>query len=110
MQRLNYIIRTILFGCMLIFADQVHGQQGTVGEVSKQFDQYRKNALQEKMYVHSDKSTYLAGEILWFKIYNVEASTHKPLDVSKIAYAELVDKNNKTLMQAKIALKKGKGN
>src|ERR1700704_3064757 len=104
MQRIHYIIPGVLFACLLIMGKQGWAQQAGVGEISNQFDQYRKKALQEKMYVHSDKNTYLAGEILWFKIYNVEASTHKSLDVSKIAYAELVDKNNKPLMQAKISL------
>lgn len=110
MQRIEYIIHRALFAMLLLPAMPVLAQQGNASELTNQFDQYRKKSLQEKMYVHTDKSTYLAGEILWFKVYNVEASAHKPVDVSKVAYAELLDQNNKPLMQAKLSLKRGKGN
>ncbi len=75
-----------------------------------QFDIYRKQVLQEKLFVHTDKSVYFAGEILWFKIYNVDAFFHMPLDISSVAYVEILDKNNKSLLQAKLALNKGDGN
>lgn len=75
--------------------------------ILRQFDSYRKSALQEKMFVHTDKEYYLAGEICWFKIYLVDAAFHKPLDISKVAYAELLDNTNKPVVQAKIALEKG---
>ncbi len=78
--------------------------------ILRQFDSYRKSALQEKMFVHTDKEYYLAGEICWFKIYLVDAAFHKPLDISKVAYAELLDDTNKPVVQAKIALEKGDGN
>jgi hypothetical protein len=66
--------------------------------------------LQEKLYVHTDKNFYLAGEIVWFKVYYVDGDFHRPLDLSKIAYVEILDKTNKPLMQAKIHLEKGSGN
>jgi hypothetical protein len=75
-----------------------------------QFDAYRKIVLQEKIFLHSDKNFYLAGEICWFKIYNVDAFFHKPLGISKVAYVEVLDRNNKPVLQAKIALKEGDGN
>jgi hypothetical protein len=78
--------------------------------LQQQFDAYSQNSLQEKLYMHSDKDVYLAGEICWFKIYNVDAFFHRPLDLSKIAYVELLDKNNKSILQAKIPLKEACGN
>jgi hypothetical protein len=77
--------------------------------VKKQFDQYSQKALQEKLYVHLNKTFYLAGEILWFKVYYVEGSSNKPFDLSKVAYVELLDKDNKPAMQAKVALQNGYG-
>src|SRR6478736_3278822 len=79
-------------------------------ELQKKFDSYRQNTLQEKIFVHTDKNFYLSGEICWFKIYDVDAFFHRPLDVSKIAYVEVLDKNNKPMLQAKISLQKGNGN
>jgi hypothetical protein len=77
--------------------------------IQNRFTQYRERAIQEKIFVHTDKEFYLAGEIVWFSLFYVEGTTHKPLDLSKVAYVELIDKDNKPAMQAKIALKQGHG-
>ena len=74
------------------------------------FDSYRQNNLQEKIFLHTDKEFYLAGEICWFKIYDVDASFHMPLGISKVAYVEVIDKNNMPRLQAKISLNEGFGN
>jgi len=78
--------------------------------IAHQFNNYLTNNLQEKMYVHTDKNSYLAGEMIWFKISTVEAYTNRPINVSNIAYVELLDGRNKVVLQAKISLEKGKGN
>ncbi|HVU58325.1 MAG TPA: hypothetical protein VHD83_24860 [Puia sp.] len=85
------------------------GQDATPGSLVKDLNDYRAQRLQEKLYVHTDKSFYLAGEICWFKLYYVDASSHLPLDLSKVAYLEWLDKENKPVLQAKIGLKKGHG-
>jgi len=83
--------------------------QGDPFAIPEKFDNYRQHVLQEKIFVHTDKPVYFAGEIMWFKIYDVEATTHMPLDISKVAYAEILDHENKPVLQAKIALKIGSG-
>src|SRR5205823_2009621 len=65
--------------------------------------------LQEKIFLHSDKSFYLTGEIVWFKLYDVDASLHRPLDLSKIGYVEILAADQKPLFQAKIELRDGIG-
>lgn len=77
--------------------------------LQNQFAAYNKNVLQEKLFVHTDKNIYIAGEILWFKIYDVDAFFHMPLNVSSVAYVEILDKNNKPVLQSKLALNKGDG-
>ena len=44
---------------------------------------------QEKVYLHTDKDSYIAGDTLWFRAYVVDAATHAPLAASKYVYAEL---------------------
>ena len=78
-------------------------------DVQKSFTQYNLNALQEKLFVHTDKSDYTTGELLWFKIYNVDGTYHKPLDLSKVVYIEVLDNNNNAVIQAKIGMKDGTG-
>lgn len=87
-------------------------QLETLGQnayIEKQLSTYLENNFQEKIYVHTDKNAYLAGEILWLKVYNVEAYTNLPCNVSKVAYVEVLDKENKPVLQTKIALAKNGG-
>jgi uncharacterized protein YfaS (alpha-2-macroglobulin family) len=86
----------------------------TKGQVSQNlpgpaFDTWRRNNLQEKLFVHTDKDLYLPGEIAWFKIYYVDGCFHKPLQLSQVAYIELIDQSNKPVVQAKVSLKQSDG-
>ncbi|SDL53522.1 hypothetical protein [Siphonobacter aquaeclarae] len=66
--------------------------------------------LTEKMYLHTDRTFYVVGESIWFRLYYVDGTNHKPLDISKVAYVELLDKGQTPVLQAKIALHNGRGN
>ncbi|TCC90162.1 hypothetical protein EZ428_12815 [Pedobacter frigiditerrae] len=79
-------------------------------KVQNAFTTYQKNVFQEKMFIHTDKEQYLAGEVLWLKIYIVDANQHQPADLSKVAYIELLDQLNQPVKQLKISLKNGSGN
>ena len=71
------------------------------------FDQYRSRFMVEKLFVHTDKDTYISREICWFRIYYTDALYNRPAAVSKIAYVELLDKNNQPVLQQKASLKSG---
>ena len=58
-----------LFFCGLFGMFKGLCQQDVVELIKSQFDQYSRQHLQEKVFIHTDKSFYLAGEIIWFKIY-----------------------------------------
>jgi hypothetical protein len=77
--------------------------------ILSKFLNYRKEVLQEKMFVHSDRDIYLTGETMWLKVYTVDGSFHAPSDVSKVAYVEIVDINNTPIVMEKIALENGVG-
>ena len=82
-------------GTLLIsmLAMQLQAQQYIKSSIENKFDRYRQYQLQEKIFVHTDKNNYASGEICWFKIYNVDAYYHKPLNFGKVAYIEILDKN-----------------
>lgn len=86
------------------------GQATTLDSLVQQFDQYATRSLQEKLYVHTDRNFFLTGEILWFKIYCVDGSFHRPMDMSKVAYVELLDHASAPVLQAKVELKDASGN
>jgi hypothetical protein len=81
-----------------------------IQEVQNSFNLYKQGALQEKIFVHTDKSTYLPGEIIWFKIYCVDGNDHKPVNLSKVVYVDILDNNQNPIIQAKVPLKNGIGN
>jgi hypothetical protein len=90
-------------------ATGAYGQDATQTDWQTAAREYRGQRLQEKLFVHTDKELYLAGEICWFKAYVVEAGSHRPLDMSKVAYLEWLDKDNKPVLQTKIGLGAGHG-
>jgi hypothetical protein len=102
----NKIAAFLLF--LLSPAGQLFAQEPTA-TLTGELDRYRSQHLQEKIFVHTDKEFYLAGEICWFKLYLVDASLHQPLDLSKVAYLEWLDKDNRPVLQAKIGLRDGHG-
>jgi hypothetical protein len=93
----------------LVFNFVVSPAQAQMDSLLRRFDHYRKNSLQEKIYLHSDRSFYLTGETMWFKVYVVDGSLHRPINLSKVAYVEIVSKENTRVLQAKIELANGKG-
>lgn len=107
--KLPYILKSSLCCLMLVFAGMGSNAQ-VLDALKSNFKQYNDQVLQEKMYVHTDKSFYLTGEILWFKIYNVDAGLNTPLNISKVAYVDVLDEVNNTVLQAKVSLDKGMGN
>src|ERR1700716_4141632 len=106
--KLNYKLGSI-FIIYLLTVLPAQCQQN-LGEINASFNEYRNHALKEKIFTHTDKNFYLASEIVWFKIYVVNAENNKPIDASKVAYVEIIDKNQKPVLQTKIALKEGTGN
>lgn len=57
---------------------------------------------QEKVYVQTDKSTYIAGEQIWFRAYLVDARSHSTDCQSNFIYAELIDPWNNLISRIKI--------
>ena len=101
-------LKALIILCVVHF--NVSAQQSTLDTLTKKFNHYRSNHATEKIYAHVDQQLYLTGETLWFKIYVVDGSLHKPTGISKVAYVEILDKNNRPVLQSKVALKNGHGN
>ncbi|HVS97673.1 MAG TPA: hypothetical protein VHE54_14365 [Puia sp.] len=99
----------ILFLPMILCSIRTIAQDRERAFVQTALDQYRRQHLAEKIYVHTDKDFYVAGEICWFKLYVVEAGSHRPLDLSKVAYLEWLDPTGKPVLQAKTGLSDGHG-
>ncbi|RZJ79484.1 MAG: hypothetical protein EOO47_10675 [Flavobacterium sp.] len=78
--------------------------------IETSFSNHQTKNVQEKVFVHTDKDSYIMGEILWFKAYIINDVTGLPSELSKVAYVEILDRNNKPIEQAKTSIEKGSGN
>jgi hypothetical protein len=104
----QFIIRFFSIALCLCSADATLQAQ-LMSSVETRLEQFAKKNVQEKMFVHTDREFYLAGDIAWFKIYLTDAGFHRLLDLSKVAYVEILDQANKAIVQAKIGMNKGEG-
>ena len=89
---------------------QSYAQNPVTDSLQQQFSRFTQNTFTEKVYLHTDRNFYIAGEILWFKAYITDGILNAPADLSKVAYVDVIDISNKVFLQTKIALKSGKGN
>ena len=70
----------------------------------------KKNPDIEKIYLHTDRTTYFMGEDLWYKAYVVRASNNLLFDQSGILYVELISPEAKIIARNKTKLTIGLGN
>ncbi len=107
----RHIFRQFYFLFVVLFFTSVKAvlaQQNDLAGIQEEFEQYRINDLQEKLFVQTNKAFYVAGEVVWFKIFDIDGATNAPFDFSKVAYVELLDKDKVPVLQTKVALDKDK--
>lgn len=61
----------------------------------------------QKVFLHTDKEEYLAGESLWIKAYNVNASSHEPDMRSTNLYVELFNVRGNVVSMLMLRLEQG---
>lgn len=76
---------------------------------NKEDIEWYKGIPQENIYIAQNSDLLLAGEQLFYKIYNYNVKNNILSNNSKIAYIELIGEDN-TIFKHKIKLKKGIGN
>jgi hypothetical protein len=103
--------RKIVFAFSLVVVSlSAISQNNVLAVLESKLEDYRQTFPFEKLYVHTDKNFYIAGEIVWFKIYNCTDSLNKSSFSSKVAYVEILDDRNTPVMQAKISMEGNTGN
>jgi hypothetical protein len=101
----------ILFLIQLLLLQGVTGQTplNMTDYLKGKFIRYIKSVPREEVYIHSDRDEYISGEDLWFNIYLIDRQSFKPDTNSKIAYFELLNPENRPIVQKKIKLDGGFG-
>lgn len=63
----------------------------------------------EKIYIHTDKSYYVAGEDIWFKAYLMIGPYHVPDSISTVLYVELIHSDGSLFDRKIIRMREGLG-
>lgn len=77
--------------------------------INQQFQSYCNSVIREEIFIHTDKEEYISGEDLWFNTYLIDRKSFKPATSSKIIYFEILNYENKPVIQKRIMLDKGVG-
>ena len=64
-------------------------------------------SVSETVYLQTDRTSYIAGETIFYKLYVLDASTKKCSDVSKVGYILLRTANSNPALKIRIKIDKG---
>ncbi len=94
-----FMKKTFLFA-LLLYSIGVSAQHQTAATIPMFY---------EKVFVHTDRDQYAAGEDIWFKAYLVNAQSNQPIANSNNLYVELIN-NNAIIVRRVIRVEHGLGN
>ena len=108
---MNKIKVLILALVNLIFMQGISGQSpvNLTDSLSRRFESYISSVPREEVYIHTDRQGYISGEDLWFNVYLIDRQSFKPSSNSSIVYFELLNSDNRPLIQKKIRIHNGSG-
>jgi len=89
-----------LFFIFLFFFSQLNAQN-----IDSNLVRYANKYAQERMYLHYDKSSYAAGETIWFKAYLMKGIF--PADESKTLYVDWTDDKGNLLQHSLSPVQEG---
>lgn len=96
--------------CFLINQNyDVLGQNNIPDILSQKFQSYLGAVPLEEIFIHTDRDEYISGEDLWFDLYLIDRQSYKPSATSRIAYFELLNTENRPVVQKRILLENGFG-
>jgi len=102
----------ILYIAMLFLLFQgspLYPQSTVADNIAKRFDFYTSAFPREEMYVHCDRKDYIAGEDVWFSFYLIDRKSNKPSAEISIAYFEILNPDNRPVIQRRFSLEGGTG-
>jgi hypothetical protein len=101
----------ILLLINLLFLQGICSQtpQDMQGYLVQKFSQYCKAVPREEIFIHCDRDEYISGENIWFNIYLIDRQSLKPSLNSRIVYFELLNTENRPVVQKRILVDNGLG-
>lgn len=72
-------------------------------KVIKNLEYYNTEAYPDKVYLHTDRAVYAQEDTIWMKSYLVNGITHQPDSESKVIHIDLVNSQNKKVVDSQLA-------
>ena len=96
--------KTVLTAFIISFTFCCFGQQNifNIDSINRHFLNQLTVSPQEKIHIHTDRSLYIQGEQIWFRIYLVDAVLHRSVFNSRYVYVELVNRQKNVVARVKI--------
>ncbi|MDO5571047.1 MAG: hypothetical protein Q4F97_06225 [Bacteroidales bacterium] len=95
----NIFVLIFAFLALPIYSDSIPINSNKIIDYFKELN----SVSQEKVYIHTDKPNYAAGENIFFKIYVVNSTTHNSHEVgSNYVMIELVNSKKECVMSKKV--------
>ena len=90
--------------CIMLIAchTAVFAENNATDSLGHHLQRQRQLFPQEKIYLHTDRSSYAAGDTIWFRAHLVDAATHQANVTSRYVYVELIDPDSKMLKRIKL--------
>jgi len=104
-------ILLILFMLNFLFLRSSFGQNqlNIPDYIRQRFQSYSKSVPWEEIFIQTDRDQYISGEDLWFNSYLIDRQSFKPSSNSKIVYFEILNPENRPVVQKRILLDNGFG-
>ena len=100
----------IILPIIICFSMTSRSDDPRVGKITGQLNLFNEKCSQQKVYLHTDKDVYLAGETMWIKAYFLDASMLLADTLSKEVYVELLDMNQNSVNKIILRNKQGFSN
>lgn len=87
---------------LLVFCNSMKAQEIDTTSIESLFLKQISSYPHEKIYVQTDRSIYVSGETIWFRIHLVDALFLKQANASRYVYLELINPIDKVVERVKI--------
>ena len=85
----NFLIPVLVIS--LCFVKIAAAQQNVLEKIKRQFTVLKAYSPSEKIVLITDRESYTSGEIMWFKIFNLDPVSDTSINLSKVGYVEILD-------------------
>jgi hypothetical protein len=97
-------LKHLLLLSLLIISQQIIVAQQPISSNEGQYI-----SMDETVFIHSNATTFVSGETIYYKLYCLSASDKTPSKISKVAYVELIDSDKKNVFKHKLFLENAIG-